>query len=280
MDLGLNGKIALVTGASKGIGAATALALAEEGANVAICARTASDLEAKAEEIRRATGARVEAIPADLSKPGEAKRVVDEVVARFGRLDILVNNAGSAPGGTLEELEEHHWQQGLQLKLMGHVRCMTAAIPVMRKQGGGRIVNIVGNDGVKTAYWEIVPAACNAADLILTQALAEQYGPYGIYINALNPGPVQTERMDTLLGTWAESQGITLEDAVRIHAESIPLRRICLPEEVANVALFLASEKASFVNGTYINVDGGQTKATMDALLAQYKSGKAGAERR
>lgn len=271
MDLGLSGKFAFITGGSKGIGATIARAMAQEGVNVAICARTESELNAKANEIRNATGVRVEAIAGDLSKPGEADRVIGEIVRRFGRLDILVNNAGSAPGGTIEELEEEHWQQGLQLKLMGYIRCIKAVIPIMRRQGGGHIVNVVGNDGVKTAYWEVVPAACNAALLIVIQALAERYGREGIYINALNPGPVATERMDYLMQVWADSQGISFEQSKTLHEESIPLKRLCTPEEVANVALFLASDKAAFTNGAYINVDGGQRKSVVDTLLRYYK---------
>lgn len=271
MELGLKDKAALVTGGSKGIGAAIALALAREGAKVAICARTEADLTAKAAEIRKETGAQVEAIAGDLSKPGEADRVIGEVVRRFGRLDILVNNAGSAPGGTIEELTEEQWQQALQLKLMGHIRCMKAAIPIMRQQGGGRIVNVVGNDGVKTAYWEVAPAACNAALLIVIQALGERYGSEGIYINALNPGPVATERIDNVLRRLAERTGITPEQAFQIHEESLPLKRFCRPDEVANVALFLASERASFVNAAYINVDGGQRKGVVDAWLGYFK---------
>lgn len=271
IDLGLKGKTALVTGGSQGIGAAIALALAKEGVKIVINARTEGNLVSRAKQIRDETGLEVETIAADLSKPGEADRVVAETIRRLGRVDILVNNAGSAPGGTLEELTEEDWQEGLQLKLMGYVRSMTAAIPQMRKQGGGRIVNVVGNDGLKSAHWELVPAACNAALLIVIQSLGERYGSEGINISALNPGPVATERMNYLMGVWARSKGISFEQSVRLHEESIPLKRLCTPEEVANVALFLASDLASFVNAAWINVDGGQRKPVVDTLLAYEK---------
>jgi 3-oxoacyl-[acyl-carrier protein] reductase len=262
MDLGLKGKVMLITGGTRGIGADIALGFAEEGARVAICARTKADLDAKSAEIGKATGAVVTGIPADLSEPEEADRLVGEVVKRFGRLDILVNSAGVAPAGTIEQLSEEDWQRGLQLKLMGLVRCTRAAIPVMRRQGGGRIVNVVGNDGVKCAYWEIVPAICCAAELILTQTLAEQYGPEGIYINAVNPGPVQTGLMQDIFEKLARRRGLTVDQVIQGHVDSIPLKvkRIATPREVTNVVLFLASDRASFVNGVSVNVDGGQMK--------------------
>ena len=173
MELALKGKVVIITGATRGIGADIALGFAEEGAQVAICARTQADLDAKAAEVSRATGATVVGIPGDLSKRGEPERLVEAVVSRFGRLDVLVNSAGVAPGGTIEELSDDDWERGIQLKLLGLVRCTRAAIPVMRRQGGGRVVNVVGNDGVKCAYWEIVPAICCAAELIFTATIVE-----------------------------------------------------------------------------------------------------------
>ncbi len=271
IDLGLEGKAALITGGSQGIGAAIALAFAKEGARVAICSRTDADLSARAADIEKETGAKIETIVSDLSQAGEGDRVVNEAVERLGRLDILVNNAGSAPGGMLDELSEEDWQKGLQLKFMGYIRCTTAAIPVMQKQGGGRVVNVVGNDGIKSAHWELVPAACNAALLIVMQALGERYGRDGVNISCLNPGPVATDRMNYLMGVWAKSKGIPFEQSVRLHEESIPIGRLCTAEEVASVALFLASDMATFVNATSINVDGGQRKAVVDTLLAYEK---------
>ena len=269
MELGLKDKVVLITGGTRGIGADIARGFAEEGARVAICARTQADLEARSTEIARATGATVIGVPVDLSRRGEPERLVEQVVSRFGRLDVLVNSAGVAPGGNIEELTDDDWERGIQLKLLGLVRCTRAAIPVMRKQGGGRVVNVVGNDGVKCAYWEIVPAICCAAELIFTATLAEEYGAEGIYVNAVNPGPVETGLMRGLFEQVAKRRGLSVEEVVDAHVESIPLKlgRIAKPREVTDVVLFLASDRASFVNGVSVNVDGGQMKPVLARLV-------------
>jgi 3-oxoacyl-[acyl-carrier protein] reductase len=264
MDLGLKGKVALVTGGSKGIGKAVARGLAEEGAKVAICARTKSELETAAAELGKTTGGEIFAVAGDLTREADVQKIVEATVGRFGRIDILVNNAGAAPGGLLLELSEEDWQQALQLKFMGYVRCMKAVIPHMLKQGGGRIVNIVGNDGVKPIGVELTPSAANAADLAVTVALAEQYGRQNICINAINPGPVATERWDGLFAGIAKVRKIAVAEAQKRAEHSIPLGRICTPEEVANVAVFVASARASFMNGAVITLDGGQRKALLD----------------
>jgi 3-oxoacyl-[acyl-carrier protein] reductase len=269
MELGLKDKVVLVTGGTRGIGVDIARGFAEERAHVAICARTQADLEARSAEIARATGATVIGVPVDLSRRGEPERLVEYVVGRFGRLDVLVNSAGVAPGGNIEELTDDDWERGIQLKLLGLVRCTRAAIPVMRRQGGGRIVNVVGNDGVKCAYWEIVPAICCAAELIFTATLAEEYGPQGIYVNAVNPGPVETGLMRGLFEQVARRRGLSVQEVVDAHVESIPLKlgRIAEPREVTDVVLFLASDRASFVNGVSVNVDGGQMKPVLARLV-------------
>jgi 3-oxoacyl-[acyl-carrier protein] reductase len=271
MDLGLKGKTILITGATRGIAADIALGFAEEGARVAICARTAADLDAKAAEISKATGATVIGVPVDLSKRGEPERLVQHVVGEFGRLDVLVNSAGVAPGGNIEELSDDDWDRGIQLKLMGLVRCTRAVLPVMRRQGGGRIVNVVGNDGVKCAYWEIVPAVCCAAEQIFTATIAEEYGPDGIYVNAVNPGPVDTSLMRGLFEHIGKRKGLGVGEVEKAHVDSIPLKlgRIALPREVTNAVLFLASDRASFVNGVSINIDGGQMKPVLARLVYQ-----------
>ncbi len=264
MDLGLKGKVALVTGGSKGIGKAVAHGLAEEGVKVAICARNQGELDTAAATIAKATGGEVFGVAGDLTREADVQKIVAATVDRFKRIDILVNNAGAAPGGLLLDVTEEMWQTALQLKFIGYVRCMKAVIPHMLRQGGGRIVNIVGNDGVKPIGIELTPSAANAADLAVTVALAEQYGKDNICINAINPGPVATERWDFLIGGIAKARQISVDEAQKRAERSIPLGRICTPEEVADVAVFVASDRASFMNGAVITLDGGQRKALLD----------------
>ena len=260
MDLQMNGKTALVTGASAGIGKAIAFALGREGVDVAICARRKDPLEAAASQIARETNRKIVPIPADLTKPGDAEAFVNAL----GRIDILVNNAGSAPGGVLEFLTEEHWAQSLQLKFMGYVRCLKHVLPIMQKQGRGRVVNLIGNDGVKPSYWEIAPGAANAAGQNLTLALAAQYGKDNVSFVAVNPGPVRTERWAGLVDAMARDMKIAREEADTLAPRSIPLGRIAECEEVASLVTYLASDLAHFVNGTMIEIDGGQQKPLMD----------------
>jgi NAD(P)-dependent dehydrogenase (short-subunit alcohol dehydrogenase family) len=264
MDLKLAGKTALVTGGSAGIGKAIARALAEEGVDVAICARRKEPLEAAAAEIARSTNRRVVPIPADLTKPEDAENFVRQAHAALGRIDILVNNAGSAPGGILDSLSEDDWAQSLQLKFMGYVRCLRHVLPIMQKEGGGRVVNLIGNDGVKPSYWEIAPGAANAAGQNLTLALSGQYARDNITFVAVNPGPVRTERWAGLVDAMARDMKISHEEADMLAPRSIPMGRIAECEEVANLVAYLASPLAHFVNGTMIEIDGGQQKPLMD----------------
>ena len=264
MDLQMNGKTALVTGASEGIGKAIALALAKEGVDVAICARRKAPLEEAAAEIARATNRKIVPIPADLTKPEDAENFVKQGHAALGRVDILVNNAGSSPGGTMEFLTEEHWAQSLQLKFMGYVRCIKHVLPIMQAQKRGRVVNLIGNDGIKHSYWEIAPGAANAAGQNLTISLAGQYGKDNISFVAVNPGPVRTERWAGLVDAMARDMKISHEEADQLAPRSIPLGRIAECDEVANLVTYLASDLAHFVNGTMIEIDGGQQKPLMD----------------
>lgn len=265
MELGLQGRVAIVTGGSKGIGYAAALGLAQEGARVAICARGRERLEQAAQEITTRMGREVLPIVADLTQQADAERFVQTAAQHFGRIDILVNCAGSSPGGVLERLEETHWMESLNLKFMGYVRTTKAVVAYMKAQRWGRIINVIGNDGIKPIYFELTPGAANAAGINFTLAIAEQLAPYGITVNALNPGPVDTERWWGLVRTMARERSMSEEAANQLAIQSIPLGRLCTAEEVASVVVFLASERASFVTGASIAIDGAQRKALMDA---------------
>src|SRR5919202_1755872 len=258
MDLQLAGKTAFVTGGSEGIGKGIARALAREGVDIAICARRREPLEAAAEEIARETGRRIVPIQADLTRDEDARNFIEEGHRALGRVDIMVNNAGSAPGGVLEHLSEADWAQALQLKFMGYV------LPIMVRQGGGRVVNLIGNDGVKPAYWEIAPGAANAAGQNLTLSLAGQYGKHGISFVAVNPGPVRTERWAGLVRAMSHDMKLSYEEADQLAPSSIPMGRIAEVEEVANLVVMLASPLTHMVNGSMIEIDGGQEKALMD----------------
>ena len=264
MDLKLDGKTALVTGGSEGIGKGIARALAKEGVDVAICARRPGPLEQTASEIAKETGRKIIAVPADLRQDKDAKNFIEQGHKALGRIDIMVNNAGAAPGGVIEHLTEADWERGLQLKFMGYVRCLRYVLPIMRAQGGGRVVNLIGNDGVKPSYWEICPGAANAAGQNLTLSLAGQYGKDGISFVAVNPGPVRTERWVGLVKAMSRDMKISYEEADNLAPASIPLGRIAEVEEVANLVTILASPLMTMVNGTMIEIDGGQDKPLMD----------------
>lgn len=259
MDLGIAGRVALVTGASKGIGRACAVALATEGCEVALVARGAPGLEAAAAQLRGA-GAKVSIVAADLAEPASAARVVEEVVARHGRLDILVNNAGAIRGGDFLTTPADQWADDWRLKILGYVRMAQAAIPHMRTRRWGRIVNVIGAASRNPAVTYMAGGIANAGLTNFTRALADLGASDGILVNAVSPGPTATERWTGLIAQQARAQGRT-PDELRAEVErSAPLGRIGRPEDIADVVVFLASERAGFVNGASITVDGGATR--------------------
>ncbi|HEX6511998.1 MAG TPA: SDR family oxidoreductase [Chloroflexota bacterium] len=264
MDLGLKDKVVILSGGSMGIGFACARLFGQEGARLAIAAREPRRLEEAAKRIHDETGADVLPIAADMSKTDDVKRFVAKAMDRYERIDALVNVAGSAPGGLLENMTDEQWLEALNLKFMGYVRSIREAAPIMIRQGGGRVLNLIGNDGNKPAYWEVVPSAANAAGQRLTEALAEQYAKHNILINAVNPGPVATQRWDGLEKAMARDKGITQQQAHELALRSLPLGRICQPEEVARLVVFLCSEANTYVTGALVNIDGAQRKALMD----------------
>jgi len=262
MDLGLGDAVALITGASRGIGRATAELLVQEGCRVAITGRDEDTLRRAVQELGGEE--RVLGIQGDMTKTQDIDRAVSATLERFGQIDVLVTCAGSSPGGLLENLTEEEWLGSMNLKFLGYVRSCRAVLPHMLQRGSGSVVLVVGNDGLKPSYWEMTAGAANAADLNFASSLAEQYGPHGIRVNTVNPGPVDTDRWDGLEKAFARDKGVDQQTAHELAVSSIPLGRICTPQEVANVVAFVGSPRASFLNGAHIPIDGGQRKALMD----------------
>ena len=267
MDLGLAGLKAIVTGGSKGIGRETARILAEERCEVAITARDEGRLTEVAEKSSSATGTRVLPFPGDMSVQADVDRTMNQATEALGHVDILITCAGSSPGGLLEELTEEQWMSSVQLKFMGYVRCCSAILPHMRERESGSVVLVVGNDGIKSSYWELTAGIANAADINFATAMAEQYGRHGVRVNTVNPGPVNTDRWDGLEKRFAADRDCSQDEARRIVLGTLPLGRICEPAEVASVATFLASPRASYVSGTHVLIDGAQIKGLLDVGL-------------
>ena len=266
----LAGKTLFITGASRGIGLAIATRAARDGARIVLVAKTVEPnprlpgtLASAATQIEAAGGEALIAAT-DIRDEHAIAAAVRDALERFGAIDILVTCAGSSPGGLLEDLTEEQWMSSLNLKFMGYVRSVRAIIPYMRQRGTGAIVLVVGNDGLKPSYWEMTAGVANAADINFASSVAEQYGRYGVRINTVNPGPVNTDRWDTLEKAFARDKGVTQERAHELAEQSIPLGRISEPDEVAALVTFLASPRASFINGAHIPVDGAQRKAIMD----------------
>ncbi|HLM51971.1 MAG TPA: SDR family oxidoreductase [Solirubrobacteraceae bacterium] len=265
MDLGLEGKVAFITGGSRGIGRATAEQLVAEGCRVAITARNPDGVDEAVKDLSNGTSnGHVRGIAGDMSRSEDVEAAVQRTLDEFGQIDILVTCAGSSPGGLLENLTEDQWLESLNLKFMGYVRTCRAVLPHMVQRGEGAVVLVVGNDGLKPSYWEMTAGAANAADINFASSLAEQYGPKGIRVNTVNPGPVDTSRWEGLEKAFARDKGVDQDRAHELAVQSIPLGRICTPQEIASVTTFLASPRASFVNGAHVPVDGAQRKGMMD----------------
>lgn len=262
MDLGLQGKVALVTAASKGLGKATALQFAREGAQVALCARSELADQAAA-DIRRETGADVLALRADVTRPEDIERAIDATVGKFGGLDILVTNAGGPPSASFVDIDLNTWQKAVDLTLLSAVRLIKAALPHLRKSAAPAILTMTSYSVRQPIPNLVLSNSIRLAVIGLTKTLSQELGPDRIRVNSILPGWTYTERVEELMGARAARSGKTREEEAAGITATVPLGRMGRPEEFANVAVFLCSPAASFVNGVMLQVDGGIYKGTM-----------------
>jgi 3-oxoacyl-[acyl-carrier protein] reductase len=263
MDLELKDKVAVVGGASKGLGRACAQALAEEGARVAMCSRSRPDLDKAAQEIRDTTGSEVFAFAGDLDRHETIKELIAATVGRWGRLDILVNNSGGPPLARAHSATEEQWAIAVERSLLFFARMSREAVPHLKRQGGGRIINILAS----TVYQPIPNLALSGATrmgvVAFAKSLADEVGRDGILVNNVCPGSILSERMLSNVTARAKELGISVDEALAQRAAETAVGRIGHPKELAHLVAFLASGKASYITGTTILVDGGLVRSVL-----------------
>jgi len=262
MDLGLKDKAALVTAASKGLGKAAALQFAREGARVAICARTEL-VDKAADDIRRETSADVLAVRADVTQPADVERLIDATVQKFGGLDILVTNAGGPPSGVFDNFDLEAWQKAVDLILLSAVRLIKIALPHLRRSSAPAILTLTSVSTIQPIANLTLSNSIRLAVVGLTKTLSQELGPDRIRVNSILPGWTYTERIDEIMKARAAKSGRAPEEEAALITAANPLKRMGRPDEFANVAVFLCSPAASYVNGVMLQVDGGSYAGTM-----------------
>ncbi len=255
MESGLKDKVAIVTGASRGIGRAIACRLSEDGMKLVIAARTRELLD----EVARSCTSEVEPVYVDLREESAPQRLVERAIAKFGRLDLLVNNAGATKRGDFLSLTENDWQDGFALKFYCAVRSSRTAWPYLCTSNGS-IINIIGVGGRTGSAEFAIGGTVNAALMNLTKVLADRGVRDGVRVNAINPGSIATDRLQTRIRNFAVDNQISQNEAADAMADKLGISRFGRPEEIAEIVAFLASTRATFVQGAIIDADGGQTK--------------------
>ena len=260
MDLGLKDRVAIIAASSQGLGKAVAMGLAKEGAKLAICARAKATLSATAREIRRATGVEVLAQPVDVRDCDQVRGFVGKTVRRFGRVDICVTNAGGPPAKLFSDTTVEDWRSAVNLNLMSTLYFAHEVLPLMQKQNWGRFITITSVAVKQPVDGLILSNAVRSAVSGLVKTLANEYGKDNILVNNVCPGYTQTARLDELAAKLAAGEGVAPDKIRERWAAQVPLRRLGQPEEFANLVVFLTSERASYIAGVSIAVDGGLVK--------------------
>ena len=262
MDFNLKGRTAFITGASRGIGKAIAEALAAEGANLGLFGRDLERCEQVAKELcAKYTGIRIAVVPLDLEQGTAAiKPAIEQGVKELGAIDILVNCAGGAYRGRLTEIPDELWEDYFAVKPLGLIRMTREALPYLKKSPQARIINISGTRGREPGGVSVMSGPINLGTLSITKALANEFGPYGITVNAICPGSTDTGRWTELVEITAREKKLSIEAATKHLVADVPMGRVVVPQDIAGLAVYLASEQAGMITGTAINVDGGRTR--------------------
>jgi len=260
MDLRLKDKRALVTGSSRGLGYATALALAKDGCKVAINGRDEAKIKSAAEKLSKETGIQVIGLAGDVALADDPAKLVQQAAEAFGGLDILVTNAGGPPPGSIDALDDAAWQKGIDISLLAHVRLIKAALPWLRKSDAASVLTVTSISVKQPIANLLLSNSIRLATIGLTKSLALDLGNEKIRFNSIIPGWTETERVVELMTARAKANSSTVEEETRKQAEQSPFGRLAQPEEIANVAAFLVSPAASYITGAMLSVDGGAYK--------------------
>lgn len=263
MDLQLKGKRALVTGASRGLGYATAFGLAKEGARLVINSRDEAAIQPAAKTIANKTGSEVFGISGDVTDPATVRKLIEESARKLGGLDILITNTAGPPSGKFESFDDETWQKAIDLSLMSHVRLIRAALPHLVKSSAASVLTITSYSVKQPIPNLVLSNSVRAATVGLTKTLALELGGEGIRFNSILPGWTETQRVQELMKFRAQANGTTMEAEISKQSSDSPFGRMAKPEEFANAAVFLVSPAASYITGVMLTVDGGMYKGTL-----------------